>query len=82
MASMVTPSPLPGQSPPFETYTDTNHTAWIVVITAIGIALMLMFSAIKVFVRWGRASVGLDEYFLAIAAVSGVPAAEILLRKV
>ena len=64
--------PVPeGQYPPFEVVTDTDHTAWIIIATALGLSFILIFSGIKVFIRYTISPrVGLDETFLAISTVN------------
>src|SRR5271155_4676800 len=60
-----------GQNPPFAVVTDTNHTAWIIIATALGLACVLLFSCIRIFVRCTISpGVGLDDAFLAAATVS------------
>lgn len=58
-------------SPPFASVTDTDHTAWIYIATALGLALILLFGGIRVIVRGSICpGVGLDDYFLAASTVS------------
>lgn len=63
----------PGQSPPFAAVTDTDHRAWIIIATALGISMTLLSSSIRIFVRqtigpgWG-----LDDVTLALSTVSTV----------
>ncbi|KAF7867531.1 uncharacterized protein EAF02_009722 [Botrytis sinoallii] len=41
----------PGQSPPFAVVTSTDHSAWIIIATALGLSCLLVFSGIKSFAR-------------------------------
>lgn len=60
-----------GYSPPFAIVSDTDHTAWIIIATALGLALVLQFGAIRVVVRGSICpGIGLDDFFLAAATVS------------
>lgn len=60
-----------GYSPPFAVVTDTDHTAWIYIATALGLALILLFGGIRVIVRGSICpGIGLDDYFLAASTVS------------
>jgi hypothetical protein len=69
----VTASPIPvpsGQYPPFAVVTENDHTAWIIIATAFGLSCILLFSTIKIFIRWTASpTVGLDEVFLAASTV-------------
>jgi hypothetical protein len=71
MSTTASPFPVPsGQYPPFAVVTDTDHTAWIIIATALGLSCILIFSAIKIFIRWTMSpSVNLDEAFLAASTV-------------
>jgi len=63
--------PVPdGQYPPFEVVTDTNHTAWIIIATAMGLSFVLLFSGIRVFNRYMISPrVGLDDSLVAVSTV-------------
>jgi len=63
--------PVPdGQYPPFEVVTDTNHAAWIIIATSMGLSFVLLFSGIRIFNRYMISPrVGLDDSFLAISTV-------------
>ena len=63
--------PVPdGQYPPFEVVTDVNHAAWIIITTALGLSLVLLFSGIRIFTRYTSSPrVGLDEVLLSISTV-------------
>ncbi|EDN99057.1 hypothetical protein SS1G_13917 [Sclerotinia sclerotiorum 1980 UF-70] len=41
----------PGQSPPFAVVTSTDHSAWVIIATALGLACVLVFGGIKTFAR-------------------------------
>lgn len=71
MTSTSPPIVIPsGYHPPFAVVTDTDHTAWIIIAAALGLSMILLFSAIKIFIRWSISPrVGLDEAFLAAATV-------------
>ena len=56
------------QLPPLTVVTNTNHTAWIAIATAIGVPIILIFGAIRYFVR-RTAGAGLDDSLLALATV-------------
>ena len=72
MASSSSGFPVPpGQHPPFAVVTDTDHTAWILVATAVGLSCVFLFSGIRIFVR-STISPGfdLDDASLAASTVS------------
>jgi len=61
----------PGQHAPFATVTDTDHRAWIIIATALGLAISLLSSAIRVSIRLTVSPVwGPDDATLAVASVS------------
>lgn len=61
----------PGYSPPFAIVTDSDHTAWILIATALGLACSLLFGGIRTFVRCTICpGVGWDDVLLASATVS------------
>lgn len=60
----------PGQSAPFATVTPTDHSAWIIISTALGLSMSLPFAAIRVFIRSAtKHGYGKDDYLLAAATV-------------
>jgi hypothetical protein len=60
----------PGQSAPFATVTPTDHSAWIIISTALGLSMSLLFAAIRVFIRSAtKHGYGKDDYLLAAATV-------------
>ena len=62
-----------GQYPPYAIITDTDHEAWIIIATTLGLAIALLFGGIRAFVRSTICpGVGLDDAFLAAATV-GLP---------
>jgi len=75
MSTTASPLPIPsGQYPPFAVVTETDHTAWIIIATALGLSCILLFSVIKIFIRWTISpTVGLDEAFLAGSTVRRDP---------
>ncbi|KAH8602282.1 hypothetical protein B0O99DRAFT_648094 [Bisporella sp. PMI_857] len=73
----------PGQYPPFAVVTDTDHSAWIIIATALGLSLILLFSVIKIFIRWSISSrVEFDEAFLATSTIFAVIQSSIILGAV
>jgi hypothetical protein len=71
MSTTASSLPIPsGYYPPFAVVTETDHAAWIIIATALGLSWILVFSAIKIFIRWEISpAVGLDEAFLAGSTV-------------
>lgn len=60
-----------GYSPPLAIVTEDDHTAWIMVASALGLACTLLFGGIRVFVRSTICpGIGMDDIFLAGATVS------------
>lgn len=59
-----------GQHAPLAVVTDTDHTAWIIIATTLGLAISILFGAIRILVRctanqgWGH-----DDISLAAATV-------------
>lgn len=69
----------PGYSPPLAVVSDNDHTAWIVISAALGLAWTLLFAAIRVFVRWtATQGFGLDDVFLGLATVRNVTLVQVL----
>ena len=61
----------PGQSAPFATITPTDHRAWIIISTALGLSMSLLFVVIRVYIRSAtKHGFGKDDYALAAATVS------------
>lgn len=61
----------PGQSAPFATITPTDHRAWIIISSALGLCMSLLFAAIRVFIRSAtKNGYGADDHVLAAATVS------------
>lgn len=61
----------PGYSPPFAIVTDSDHTAWILIATALGLACSLLFGGIRTFIRCTICpGVRWDDVLLASATVS------------
>ncbi|KAK0261592.1 hypothetical protein LTR35_017845 [Friedmanniomyces endolithicus] len=73
--SFITPA---GQYPLFTVVTEADHTAWIVIATALGIPIILVFGAIRIFVR-RTAGVGFDDILLALATFFAIVQASIIL---
>lgn len=71
MSTTASLLPVPsGQYPPFAVVTETDHTAWIIIATALCLSFILLFSAIKIFIRFTvTPTLGLDESFLAASTV-------------
>ena len=62
----------PGSAPPFAILTDDDHSAWILVAASMGVAMTLLSSAIRVFIRYSvNSGWGLDDVVLAISTVRG-----------
>jgi hypothetical protein len=61
----------PGQHPPLAVVSKNDHTAWIILATAIGLSCVLIFGAVRIVVR-RTISPGarLDDAFLAASTVS------------
>lgn len=60
----------PGQHGPFSTITSTDHSAWIIISSALGLCLSLLFAAIRVFIRSGmKQGYKKDDLLLAVATV-------------
>lgn len=59
------PQVLPGHFPPFAAVTSTDHAAWILVATILGLVCVLVFGALRILVR--VRSFGLDDYVLTLA---------------
>ncbi|KAH8807094.1 hypothetical protein F5884DRAFT_675691 [Xylogone sp. PMI_703] len=69
----------PDHYPPFAVVTTTDHSAWIIIATALGLSFILLFSAIKIFIRWRIPRIGLDEWFLAASTILGLIQSSIVL---
>ena len=64
----------PGQSAPFATVTPTDHSAWIIISTALGLSMSLLFAAIRVFIRSAtKHGYEKDDLVLAAATVRQLP---------
>ena len=74
MSTTASLLPVPsGQYPPFAVVTETDHTAWIIIATALCLSFILLFSAIKIFIRFtATPALGLDESFLAASTVRNI----------
>jgi hypothetical protein len=60
----------PGYSPPFYQVTDKDHTAWIVIASALCLCWLLLFAAIRVFIRCTiTPGIGFDDVAVAISTV-------------
>ena len=57
------------QHPAFATVSDSDHTAWIIICTIIGIPIILVFGVIRYAIR-RAVDFGLDDGFAAAATVS------------
>lgn len=58
----------PGQNPPYAVVTAEDHMAWIAIATAIGVPWVLMFGAVRIFVR-RTVRLGPDDILVGIATV-------------
>lgn len=61
----------PGYYPPFAVVTDDDHTGWIIIATALGLAMVLLSTLIRIVIRslFGQ-RYGIDDLILGIATVS------------
>ncbi|KAL3703930.1 hypothetical protein TMatcc_009620, partial [Talaromyces marneffei ATCC 18224] len=60
----------PGQSPPFEVVDDQHHGAWIIIATALGVAINLVCWLIRLYVRFVLTSTfGIADWILAASSV-------------
>ncbi|KAM3074424.1 hypothetical protein ACMFMG_002772 [Clarireedia jacksonii] len=62
----------PGNSAPFAVVTDTDHSAWIIIATSLGLACVLVFGAIRTFVKtssWNIGSFSYDGFCLAASTL-------------
>ncbi|KAJ8061953.1 hypothetical protein OCU04_009738 [Sclerotinia nivalis] len=63
----------PGQSPPFAVVTSTDHAAWVIIATALGLSCVLIFGGIKTFARSSLGKgISYDEMCLAASALFAV----------
>ncbi|KAB8292434.1 hypothetical protein EYC80_008160 [Monilinia laxa] len=70
----------PGQSPPFAVVTNTDHSAWIIIATALGLACVLVFSGIKAFARGSLGKeITYDEICLAASTLISVIQSSVIL---
>lgn len=61
----------PGQSAPFAVVTSTDHSAWVIIATALGLSCLLVFIGIKAFARSSLGKgVSYDELCLVASTVS------------
>lgn len=59
-----------GQHPPFATITPDDHAAWIIISAALGSSMILLFAAIRAFIRaYISAEHGIDDYLVSAATV-------------
>lgn len=62
-----------GHSPPFATVTPDDHSAWILIATALGLACYLFFGAIRILVRVTIShGFALDDYVLCAATILAI----------
>ena len=63
-----------GYHPPLSVVTHDDHSAWIVIATALGMACFFVFVAARVVVRYSITSgFGRDDWLLAGSVVSTIP---------
>jgi hypothetical protein len=56
--------------PPFAVVTETDHTAWIIIATALGMSIVLLFSIIRAYLAVAfQPRFGLEEGCLSISTV-------------
>lgn len=59
-----------GYYPPFTVISDDDHGGWIIIATALGLAMALLSTAIRIYVKiLSRQQGGLDDVLLAIGTV-------------
>lgn len=59
-----------GQHAPFARVTEDDHRAWILIVSAIGVAFVLVTTVTRVFIRWsGSSDWGLDDTVYMLATV-------------
>jgi hypothetical protein len=59
-----------GYHPPFAVVSPRDHTAWIVIATTLGLVNILLFAAIRFFLRLTTTqTLGRDDALIAIATV-------------
>lgn len=63
--SMQSSTDLPGHLPPLSTVSPTDHSAWILIATCLGLIYTLFFGALRALVR--GSNLGPDDYVLAPA---------------
>lgn len=60
----------PGQYPPFATVTDEDHSAWIIIATALGVSFAFVALATRIFIRkFVNPAWALDDTVLGLATV-------------
>ncbi len=70
----------PGQYPPFAVVTPNDHTAWILIVTALGVACFLFFGSVRALVRFSFGhGFGLDDYILYSATALAIIQSSIVL---
>ncbi|KAH8810577.1 hypothetical protein F5884DRAFT_255871 [Xylogone sp. PMI_703] len=69
----------PNHYPPFAVVSNTDHSAWILIVTALGLSFILLFTVIKVFVRWRIARIGFDEWLLLTSTILAIIQSSIVL---
>lgn len=61
-----------GQHSPFATITPDDHSAWIIIAAALGLSLILLFAAIRAFIRvYISLERGVDDYLVIVSTVRG-----------
>lgn len=59
-----------GYYPPFAIISDSDHGGWIIIATALGLAMALLSTAIRVYVKCVSSQrAGADDYLLAVGTV-------------
>lgn len=73
MSAQTGPIVPEGHSPPFATVTPDDHSAWILIATALGMACYLFFGGIRILVRVTIShGFALDDYVLCAATILAI----------
>ena len=70
-SSTAIPSLLPGQSPPLFSVTPTDKSGVILIVTALGLALAIVSTSIRAYVRFGMSGrrIAWDDGVIGVALV-------------
>lgn len=60
----------PGQHTPYATIAPDDHSGWVIISSALGLSLTLLFAAMRVFVRTTiNGEFGVDDYLVGAGTV-------------